>query len=113
MRTLADKFELATESIINNFYKFGYEIDAVVENDTPTFKVISNPTNYPELRIDTICIDGEGVYYFEATLTFTNVVLKSEFADDIEADLKKLAELGKVVTRLNTMQFDPMEWEED
>ena len=104
-------FEMAIDEYIRNFYRFGYEIDAVVEDNVPKLVVATVPEGYPKMSIITVAEDEK--YVFDVKLNFSTVSVIGQCTDSIEFHLNELARLGKYITQLQQFVFNPMSYEVD
>lgn len=104
---ILDRFEISIQA-----EDVGYKM--TIDNDLNMKLKLkaSNEKQYmPTIEVETI--EEDGVYYFSPSLTFPDLnQADMDYYDSIHYWLEKWEKVGKFISRLVSMHYDPREWEE-
>lgn len=98
---------------ISEAYDVGYNLTIDGNVDMTLEARSSTDRKYlPEIEVETV--EDDGVYYFSPKLTFPELDFEDmEYYDSIQYWLDKWAKIGKFISTLTSLHYDPNEWEEE
>lgn len=105
--------ETRLANLISEAYDVGYDLN--IDQDVNLVLEVRSSSDkkyLPEIEVETIIDDG--VYYFSPRLIFPKLDFEDmEYYDSIQYWLDKWAKIGKFISTLTSIHYDPNEWEED
>lgn len=99
----------AFSELANSAYNEGYNLSITDDMHMTLTPLPSNKDYVPTVEIETI--NTNGIYTFEATVSFPTIACHDiYYPDGFAYYVKKWTQLAEFITELNEFYYDPSEW---
>lgn len=99
----------AFSSLANSAYNEGYDLNITEDMQMTLVARSLDKIAAPTITIKTVNTDG--VYTFQATMSFPTLAYKDfDYFDDFQYYLKEWGRLADFFTKLNRFYYNPTEW---